>query len=56
MISTKELNVFKAQEEFERMCEFLEQALSEGRRVDEVERGLVSAGHDNVPGVVAVLC
>jgi hypothetical protein len=40
MISTEELNVFKAQEVFERMCEFLKQALSDGRRVDEVERGL----------------
>ena len=40
MISTKELDIFKAQEEFERMCEFLEQAICEGRRVDEVERGL----------------
>ena len=40
MITTKELDIFKAQEEFERMCEFLAQALHEGRRVDEVERGL----------------
>jgi len=40
MITTKELNIFKAQEQFERMREFLEQALNEGQRVDEVERGL----------------
>jgi len=40
MITTKELEIFKAQEQFERMREFLEQALNEGQRVDEVERGL----------------
>ncbi len=40
MISTKELDIFKAQEQFERMHEFLKQALSEGRRLDEVERGM----------------
>jgi hypothetical protein len=40
MISTKEVDVFKAQEQFERMREFLARSLSEGRRVDEVERGL----------------
>src|ERR1035437_3851998 len=40
MISVKELEFVKAHEEFQRMCEFLEQALSEGQRVDQVERGL----------------
>ena len=40
MISVKELDFVKAQEQFQRMCEFLEQALSEGQRVDQVERGL----------------
>ena len=40
MISAKERDFFKAQEQFHRMCEFLERSLAEGRRVDEVERGL----------------
>jgi len=40
MISQKELDVCKAREQFERMCEFLEQAFAEGQRVDQVERGL----------------
>ena len=40
MITQKELDVCKAREEFGRMCEFLEQALAEGQRVDQVERGL----------------
>ena len=40
MISAKELDLFKAQEQFDRMREFLEQALAEGQRVDQVERGL----------------
>src|SRR5437763_278609 len=40
MISTQELDVFKAQEQFEQLREFLAQSLSEGRRIDEVERGL----------------
>lgn len=40
MISTKELDLFKAQEQFERICEFLEQAFAEGQRLDQVERGL----------------
>ena len=42
MISSKELDFFKAQEQFERMCEFLERAFTEGQRVDQVERGLFS--------------
>ena len=40
MISVKELDFVKAHEQFQRMCEFLDQALSEGQRVDQVERGL----------------
>jgi hypothetical protein len=40
MISVQELDFVKAQEKFQRMCEFLEQARSEGQRVDQVERGL----------------
>src|SRR3990167_5052847 len=40
MISAKELDVFKAQEQFDRMREFLEQAFAEGQRLDQVERGL----------------
>ena len=40
MISTKELDFFKAQEQFDQMRKFLEQALAEGQRVDQVERGL----------------
>jgi hypothetical protein len=40
MISVKELDFVKAHEQFQRMCEFLDQALSQGQRVDQVERGL----------------
>src|ERR1035441_1650010 len=40
MISTKELDLCKAQEQFDQMRRFLEQALAEGQRVDQVERGL----------------
>jgi hypothetical protein len=40
MISAEELDLFEAQEEFDRMRKFLEQAISEGQRVDQVERGL----------------
>src|ERR1035437_3460143 len=40
MISVKELDFVKAHEQFQRMCGFLDQALSEGQRVDQVERGL----------------
>lgn len=40
MITAKELDVFKAQEQFQQMCEFLKQALAEGQRLDQVERGL----------------
>jgi hypothetical protein len=40
MISAKELDLFKAQEQFDQMREFLERAFDEGQRLDEVERGL----------------
>jgi hypothetical protein len=40
MITAKELDIFKAQEQFQQMCEFLKQALAEGQRLDQVERGL----------------
>ncbi|MFZ4780087.1 MAG: ISKra4 family transposase [Terrimicrobiaceae bacterium] len=40
MISVKELDFVKAHEQFQQMCEFLDQAHSEGQRVDQVERGL----------------
>ena len=40
MISAKELDFCKAQEQFDRMRAFLEQAASEGQRVDQVERSL----------------
>jgi len=40
MISAKELDLCKAQEQFDRMRAFLEQAFAEGQRLDQVERGL----------------
>jgi len=40
MISVKELDFVKAHEQFQRMCEFLDRGLSDGQRVDQVERGL----------------
>jgi hypothetical protein len=40
MITTKEIEFCKAQAQFAKMCEFVRQAGEEGRRVDEVERGL----------------
>jgi hypothetical protein len=40
MITTQELDVFKVQEQFQQICEFLKQALAEGQRLDQVERGL----------------
>jgi hypothetical protein len=40
MISTQELEFVKAQEQFQQMCKFLQQARAEGQRVDQVERGL----------------
>jgi hypothetical protein len=42
MISAEELDLVQAQEEFHRMCQFLAEALAEGRRIDQVERGLFS--------------
>ena len=40
MITAKELELYKAQAQFQKMCEFLRQAQEEGRRLDQVERGL----------------
>jgi len=40
MITAKELNFFKAQAQFKQMCELVEQALAEGQRIDQLERGL----------------
>ena len=42
MISAKELDVFKAQEQFDQICKFLQGAFREGQRIDHVERGLFS--------------
>ena len=40
MITAKELDFFKAQVQFKQMCELVEQALAEGQRIDQLERGL----------------
>ena len=40
MITTKEIEFCKAHAQFTKMCEFVRQAVGEGRRADEVERGL----------------
>ena len=40
MITAKEIEFCKAQAQFQKMCEFLRQAQDEGRRLDQVERGL----------------
>ena len=40
MITTTEVDFLKAQEQFEKMCEFVRQAGQDGQRIDEVERGL----------------
>ena len=40
MITAKELELCKAQAQFQKMCEFLRQAADEGQRLDQVERGL----------------
>ena len=40
MITAKEFDFLKAQQQFEEMCEFVRQADQEGERVDQVERGL----------------
>jgi len=40
MITAKEIDCFKAQEQFEKMCEFVRQAGEQGQRIDQVERGL----------------
>ena len=38
MITAKELELCKAQAQFQKMCEFLRQAADEGQRLDQVER------------------
>ena len=40
MITAKEFDFFKAQQQFEEMCEFVRQAGQQQQRVDQVERGL----------------
>jgi hypothetical protein len=40
MITAKEFDFLKAQQQFEQMCEFVRQAGEQGQRVDQVERGL----------------
>ncbi len=40
MITAKEMELCKAQAQFQKMCEFLRQAAEEGQRLDQVERGL----------------
>ena len=40
MITAKECDLFKAQAQFQQMCEFVEQAVARGLRADQVERGL----------------
>ena len=40
MITAKEIDFLKAQEQFEKICEFVQQAGEQGARVDQVERGL----------------
>jgi len=40
MITAKEFDFLKAQQQFQEMCEFIRQAGERGQRVDEVERGL----------------
>lgn len=40
MITPKELDFLKAQAQFEKMCDFVRQAGTEGQRIDQVERGL----------------
>ena len=40
MITAKEFDFLKAQQQFEEMCEFVRQAGQQGERVDQVERGL----------------
>jgi hypothetical protein len=40
MITAKEIDFLKAQEQFEKICEFVRQAGDQGQRIDQVERGL----------------
>lgn len=40
MITAIEIDFFKAQEQFESICEFVQRASEQGARIDQVERGL----------------
>jgi hypothetical protein len=40
MITAEEFDFLKAQQQFEKMCEFVRRAGEQGQRVDQVERGL----------------
>ncbi len=40
MITAKEFDFLKAQQQFEQMCEFVRQAAQQNQRIDQVERGL----------------
>src|SRR6266480_5562330 len=40
MITAAEFNFLKAREQFEKMCEFVQQAGEDGQRIDQVEREL----------------
>lgn len=40
MITTREIDFLKAQEQFESICQFILEASEQGQRVDQVERGL----------------
>jgi hypothetical protein len=40
MIRAKEIDFLKAQEQFDRICKFVDQAAEQGQRVDQVERHL----------------
>ncbi len=40
MITAKEFDFLKAEQQFQKMCEFVRQAGEQGERVDQVERGL----------------
>ena len=40
MITPKEIDFLKAQEQFQRMCEFVQHAVEQGQRIDQAEREL----------------
>jgi hypothetical protein len=40
MITAQEIDFLKAHEQFEKMCEFMQQSSEQGQRIDQVERGL----------------